>query len=132
MNELSNQVTSTGTYNSVPTSLTSNTSVVNVIDGLTLVKSADKTNWIDGVLTYTIEINNETDNSYQNPVVTDILNTNLVEFVDGSVTINGASATELQYTYTAGTLTIKPDEVQANSKTTMTFSVKKKVVNPSS
>lgn len=132
MNELSNQVTSTGTYNSVPTSLTSNTSVVNVIDGLTLVKSADKTNWIDGVLTYTIEINNETDNSYQNPVVTDILNTNLVEFVDGSVTINGASATNLQYTYNDGTLTIKPDEVQANSKTTMTFSVKKKVVNPSS
>lgn len=132
MNELSNQVTANGTYNSVPTSLTSNTSVVNVIDGLTLVKSADKTNWIDGVLTYTIEINNETDNSYQNPVVTDILNTNLVEFVDGSVTINGAFATNLQYTYNAGTLTIKPDEVQANSKTTMTFSVKKKVVNPSS
>ena len=132
MNELSNQVTSTGTYNSVPTSLTSNTSIVNIVDGLTLVKSADKTNWIDGILTYTIEINNDTNTSYENPVVTDILNSTLIDFVDGSVTINGASATELQYTYNDGTLTIKPGEVQANSKTTITFSVKKKVTNHSS
>ena len=33
MNELNNIATSVGTYNSVPTSLTSNTSVVNLIDG---------------------------------------------------------------------------------------------------
>lgn len=49
MNELNNLVTTVGNYNSVPTSLTSNTSVVNMIDGLTITKTANKTNWIDGV-----------------------------------------------------------------------------------
>ena len=34
MNELTNTVTSNGTYNNVPTELTSNVSVVNIIDGL--------------------------------------------------------------------------------------------------
>lgn len=33
MNELSNTVSSKGTYNNIPTSLTSNTSVVNITDG---------------------------------------------------------------------------------------------------
>lgn len=42
MNELNNTATSLGTYNSIPTSLTSNTSVVNMIEGLTLPKDADK------------------------------------------------------------------------------------------
>lgn len=42
MNELNNTATSLGTYNNIPTSLTSNTSVVNIIEGLTLTKDADK------------------------------------------------------------------------------------------
>ena len=36
MNELTNIVKVTGTYDSVPISLTSNTSVVKLVDGLTL------------------------------------------------------------------------------------------------
>ena len=35
MNELTNQAITTGTYNSIPTSLTSNISTVNLIDGIT-------------------------------------------------------------------------------------------------
>ena len=42
MNELNNVVTATGTYNDIPTSLTSNTMVVNMVDGLTIKKEADK------------------------------------------------------------------------------------------
>lgn len=42
MNELNNTATSIGNYNNIPTSLTSNVSVVNIIDGLSLTKEADK------------------------------------------------------------------------------------------
>lgn len=50
MNELSNTVNGTGTYDSVPISLSSNTSVVKLVDGLTLTLAADKTYWKDGNL----------------------------------------------------------------------------------
>lgn len=54
MNELNNTASANGTYNNIPTSVTSNTSVVNMIEGLTLTKEADKQNWSSGDLTYTI------------------------------------------------------------------------------
>lgn len=129
MSELNNTVTSVGTYNNVPTSLTSNTSVVNMVDGLTLTKEADKKNWIDGNLTYTITIDNQTTTSYMNPVITDVIDEDLIDFVDGSVMINDTPATGSEYSYNAGnhTLTINLDEVGANTKTTITFSVKKKI-----
>lgn len=50
MNELSNNVNGTGTYDSVPISLSSNTSVVKLVDGLTLTLAANKTYWKDGNL----------------------------------------------------------------------------------
>lgn len=59
MNELINQVTSIGTYDSLPTSLNSNFSVVNLVNGLTLVLEADKITWSNGALTYTITLANE-------------------------------------------------------------------------
>ena len=58
MNELENTVTSVGNYNNIQTTLTSNTSKVNIISGLTLTKEADKQNWSDGYLTYIITIDN--------------------------------------------------------------------------
>lgn len=57
MNKLSNLVTVEGNYNNILTELTSNTSVVNMIEGLTVTKEADKQNWASGNLTYTITIN---------------------------------------------------------------------------
>lgn len=128
MNELNNVVTSTGTYNNIPTSLTSNTSVVNMIDGLTITKTADKQNWGSGNLTYTIVLDNQTATSYVNPSIVDVIDNNLVDFVTGSVTINGASASESEYSYNndTHTLTVTPGDLTANSKVTITFSVKKK------
>ena len=82
MSELNNTVTSIGNYNSVPTSLTSNTSIVNMVEGLTLTKETDKNNWVSGYLTYTITLDNETDKPYEKPVITDILDNTLVEFVN--------------------------------------------------
>lgn len=128
MNELTNTVYSNGNYNNIPTSLTSNTSVVNMIEGLTLTKDADKKNWSDGLLTYTIKLNNSTTTPYTNPVITDIINTDLVEFVTDSVKINGVEATSSEYSYDTGThtLTINLNDIEANTEVSVTFNVKKK------
>lgn len=128
MNELNNIVTATGQYNNIPTSLTSNTSVVNMIEGLTLTKEADKQNWSSGDLTYTITLTNNTDQTYSTPVIKDVINTSLVEFVKGSVVINDTPATESQYSYDEGssTLTINLSDVGPSSTTTLTFRVTKK------
>ena len=75
MNELTNTVNGTGTYDSVPIALISNTSVVKLVDGLTLTLEADKTYWKDGNLKYTITLDNATDVNYENVKLTDVLDT---------------------------------------------------------
>ena len=50
MNELKNTATAVGNYNNISTTLVSNIATVNIVDGLSLVKSADKTNWSSGDL----------------------------------------------------------------------------------
>lgn len=128
MNELSNIVTSTGNYNNIPTSLTSNTSVVNLIEGLTLSKEADKINWSDGLLTYTIKLNNETNTPYTNAIITDVIDTSFIEFVDSSVKIDDRYALENEYSYddNSNTLTINLNDIAENTEVVVTFNVKKK------
>lgn len=129
MSELNNSVTAVGNYNSVPTTITSNVSVVNLVDGLSITKEADKTNWVDGNLTYTIMVKNDAESSYEKPVVTDIIDTTSVDFVDGSVTIDGTPATNgSQYSYDSGThtLTINLNDILPSSSSTLKFQIKKK------
>lgn len=128
MNELSNTVNGTGTYDSVPISLTSNTSVVKLVEGLTLLLEADKTYWKDGNLKYTITLDNQTDVAYDNVKLTDVLDTTYITFVDNSVKINDTEATSSDYNYNdqTHTLTIDLASVAAQNKTTITFDVKKK------
>ena len=128
MNELNNTALARGNYNNVPTSITSNTSIVNLVEGLTITKEADKTNWIDGNLTYTITIDNQSDKSYEQPIVTDIIDTSLVDFIDGSVKIDNVTATDTEYKYdtTTHTLTINLKDITPSSNSTITFLVKKK------
>lgn len=127
--ELTNTVTVGGNYNDIPTSISSEAVVVTMLDGLTVTKSADKSVWADGALTYTVEVNNETTVNYTEPVITDTLNTTLVSFVVGSVTINGEKMDESKYTYSDATvfLTINLDTISPSSKSTITFQVTKKV-----
>ncbi len=126
--ELSNIVSVLGNYNDIPTELTSETVVVSMIDGLTITKTADKVNWADGVLTYTVVIKNETEKSFTTPVITDILNPTLVTFVSDSVTVDGTKIETSKYTYEAssGTLTINLDDIAASGSSTITFQVTKK------
>lgn len=129
MSELNNSVTAVGNYNSVPTTITSNVSVVNLVDGLSITKEADKTNWVDGNLTYTIVVKNDAESSYEKPVVTDIIDTASVDFVDGSVTIDGTLATSgSQYSYDSNThtLTVNLNDILPSSSSTLKFQIKKK------
>lgn len=123
MNELNNTVTALGNYKDIPTTLTFNTFVVNMIDGLKLTKSVDKKNWASGNLTYTIELENQTEDSYTNVIITDILNTSLINFIKGSVKINNIEATseESSYDDKTHTLPINLNEVAAFSRNTVSF-----------
>lgn len=127
-NNLSNTVTVLGNYNEIPTSISSQALVVAMIDGLTVTKTADKMVWADGVLTYTIEVDNKALESYTSPTITDVLDISLVSFVNGSVTIDGAKAEESKYTYNDadGTLTINIPDIVASGKCVVTFQVSKK------
>lgn len=127
-NELSNTVSALGSYNSIPTSITSEAVLVTMISGLTITKTADKPVWADGALTYTIKVDNQASETYTAPVVTDILNGTLVSFVNDSVTIDGVKATSSEYSFesSTNTLTITLTDIPAGGSKTITFQVTKK------
>ena len=126
--ELTNTASVAGNYNEIPVTFSSDALVVTMLDGLTVTITADKTVWADGVLTYTITVNNETTENFTAPVVTDILDTTLVIFVSDSVTIDDVKATEAQFTYEEanGTFTVKLSDIAPTSSSKITFQVTKK------
>ena len=125
---LNNIASVLGNYNSIPTQITSDVLVVSMISGLTVKKTADKMVWGDGKLTYTIEVSNQTNVDYTNPVITDELDISLIKFVSESVKVNGTQLESSKYTYddASGKLTINIDNVAALQTTTITFEVEKK------
>lgn len=127
--QLNNTAVIVGNYNEIPVSVSSQALVVTMIDGLTVTKTADKPVWADGYLTYTIEVDNQTTKDYTSPVVTDVLDSSLITFVSGSVSVNGEKLEESKYSYNegTGTLTINLSDILPSSKTTITFQVAKKV-----
>ena len=127
INELNNTANVSGTINGETTTLTSNTLEVSLINGLTAVKSADKTSWADGELTYTLTVNNTSGVTYTSPVITDTLDTSLVTFVPDSVTINGSAASSSEYTYdsSTGLLTVNLSDIANDGTATVTFKVTK-------
>ena len=101
-------------------------SVLNLINGLTITKSADKINWVDGYLTYKIVITNTSDGNYENAYITDSLD-KTVEFVSNSLIIDNVVATEDDYDYDAkeNILTIYLNNVDNKTSKIITFQVKK-------
>ena len=126
--KLKNTVSATGNINEIPTLINSEASVVTMLSGLTISKTADKTVWADRLLTYTITISNQTTVPYVTPIVKDILDTSLVNFVDDSVTIDGVKATaeEASFDTATSTLTVNLTDIEAAGTKTITFQVTKK------
>ena len=125
---LSNTASVLGEYNSISTQINSEALVVVMISGLTVKKTADKMVWGDGKLTYTIEVDNQTNVDYTDPVITDELDISLIKFVAGSVKVNGVELDSSKYTYDEGSgkLSITIETVGASQKSTITFEVEKK------
>lgn len=107
-------------------SATSLVSVLNLINGLTITKSANKINWVDGYLTYKIVITNTSDGNYENAYITDSLD-KMVEFVSNSLIIDNVVATEDDYDYDAeeNILTTYLNNVDNKTSKIITFQVKK-------
>ena len=126
--QLTNTASVLGSYNNVPTAISSQALVVSMIDGLTVTKTADKMIWADGVLTYTIVVDNQATEAYTTPIITDILDTTLVSFVEDSVTIEGVKSEASEYSYdeATGTLKINLTDIAPTEKKTVTFQVTKK------
>lgn len=122
--KLSNIANVVGNYDSVPTTLTSEAVITEIISGLTIVKVADKQNWASGNLTYTVTITNNSDNDFESPVFTDTLDPTLIKLVDDTVEVNGTSS---QYTYdsTTGLLTITLETIANTQNAVITFQVQK-------
>lgn len=128
MNELINTATSVGEYEGLSTEMTTEAVVTQLVDDLGIVKTADRESWATGNLTYTITIDNQSGNPYVTPVVTDTIDPTLATLVDGTVTINGTSATSpTDYTFdvVTGLLTVNLPDVAATSTTVIEFEVER-------
>ena len=125
---LSNTVSAVGNYDDIPTAITSTATVVTMVSGLNISKTADKNVWADGVLTYTIIIENKTQKTYGTPEIKDTLDLTLIDFVEGSVTIDSAKSSEDAYEYNqdTGVLTVNLSDIAASGSSVVTFQVKKK------
>lgn len=124
---LTNQVDIAGEYgdSASPISFSSNTVTTTIVQGLTVNKTADKTNWVDGPLTYTIVIQNNSGSTLTNGVLTDNINTTLVDFnATYGVQINSSASSD--YTYNNGELKINLPDINNEAETTITFQVTKK------
>lgn len=124
---LSNTANVVGTYNSLPTSITSDAVVVALINNITITKTADKSSWGTGPLTYTITVDNKETESFENPVITDTIDTSLVTFVEDSVMIDGVKAEESEYNYDSDThtLTVNLKTIEGGNSSKVTFQVTK-------
>ncbi len=121
---LTNKASVAGNYNSIPVALDTEAVVTNLIDGLSVTKTADRQNWATGLLTYTITVTNDAVSALEAPVITDVLDTALVKFVENSVTVNGVSKTAT-YDEATGTLTIDLETIAAGGQSEVTFQVQK-------
>lgn len=121
---LTNKVDIAGQYgeNSSPITFSSNLVTTTIVQGLTVTKAADKNTWVDGPLTYTITIQNNSGTTLKSGALTDNLNTDLVEFsTTYGVKIDNVAYSE--YTYTSGELKITLPDLNDGDEKTITFQV---------
>ncbi len=122
--KLSNIAKVTGTYDSIPTALTSEAVITEMIAGLTILKIADKQNLASGNLQYTITITNGAQNAFETPTITDILDPTLIKLVEDSVEVDGKKA-NYDYDEATGELKIVLDTIATETNSVITFQVQK-------
>ena len=126
--KLTNQANVQGEYGDPATAITFSSNIVTttIVQGLTVTKNADKTNWTEGPLTYTIVVKNDSGSTLTNGMLIDNLDTSLVEFSSSyGVKIDGVTSTE--FTITGGELKITLPSLDTGGEKTITFQVTKKV-----
>ncbi len=119
-----NQTDFTGLYGaeSEAISFASNLVSTTIISGLTAVLSADKKYWVDGPLTYTVVITNESGDVYSKGILADNIDTaNVVFDTTYGVEINGTKTTD--FTYTGGLLSVNLPDIAEGGTLTVTFRV---------
>lgn len=106
----------------MPINLTSNLVTTMVVDGLTITKRADKDFWAGGELIYTIVVTNNSGSTLSGGVITDILDTSMVE-LDASygVKLNGTDTSNFRYDQ--GTLTVDLPDLNDGQSATIKFQV---------
>lgn len=121
---LTNKADIAGTYgdSASPITFSSNDVSTTIVQGFTVTKTADKTYWVDGQLTYTITITNDSGGTLTSGTLTDKIDTSIVNFnTSYGVQINGTSSTN--FTYSEGTLTVTLPDLAGNASATVTFQV---------
>ena len=85
MNELNNTAISLGKYKNNSLSLSTNTVTTSLKETLTITNASDKINWQEGTLTYTIIVTNNSNHTYKNLTIEDLINPNLVGLMNKSI-----------------------------------------------
>lgn len=119
-----NQANFSGDYGAeaVPITFASNEVTTTIVTGLTATLSANKRYWVDGALTYTVTVTNNSGETYSKGVLADALDTANVEFdTDYAVEIDGAKTSD--YTYSGGLLSVNLPDVADGATVTVTFQV---------
>lgn len=122
---LENNADIVGSSNNIPLKLTTNVSV-NLVSGLKVTISADKKYWADGNLTYIVVLTNNSEYLYENPIITDVLDTALITLVENSLKIDDTIYSNYSFESSNGTLTINMENLNINETKKITFEVQRK------
>lgn len=128
INDLINTASSLGTYNGISTEMTTEAVVTQLIDDLSITKEASRDSWITGNMTYTITLVNDTEEPYEDVVVTDTINPALATLVDGTVKIDGvvvSSPGDYTFDVPSGLLTVNLETVAATTTAVIEFDVER-------
>lgn len=122
---LENNADIVGSSNNIPLKLTTNVSV-NLVSGLEVTISADKKYWADGNLTYMVVLTNNSEYLYENPIITDVLDTTLITLVENSLKIDDTIYSNYTFESSNGMLTINMENLNINETKKITFEVQRK------
>ena len=104
----------------------SNVVSTQIIDGLEVTKTANKSHWVVGSLIYNVVITNQSGDVLKNAVLTDIIDTNLVDF-DYDYGVKNRDIYSLEYTMDSGVLKVDLPELSNNATINISFQVTQKV-----